>query len=135
MNFTTKSYLVTPNHKPYAKRRAIKSGGRITYILRARAASLAGDTLGAAMYTRWSKRGNDRATILRPGTFFYCQYCGKRMTADETVYSNTSKCTQEPEEILCRTCADTRGYEVFDSEKRSRSVNFSDDYHNGNYIQ
>lgn len=129
--------------KPYAIRRTYKSGGRIQDLLRARqwiidARNTSDETFRAdclAIARSLRDRRTHHVYIQRGRRFFYCQYCGCRMTTDQTVYSKTDKTTENPTEVLCRQCADDRNYPVFDYEARSTSTNFSRDYDNATYIQ
>lgn len=70
--------------------------------------------------------GRMRAYILRPGRFFYCQECGARLSADQTVLEVDDRklwvveADREPPFISCLPCARAAGLDVWTYERRIR---------------
>lgn len=141
-------YLVTRGHKPYAIRRARKSGGYTQDYRRARRyeqfaaeerAKPTPDTIYIedcyAVARNLRKPRPHHAFILRPGRFYYCMYCGSRMTATQSVMTKTERTTEEPREILCLPCAAARDYNVLTSEDYACSKDTRAAWKIAEYIQ
>lgn len=141
-------YLVTRGRKPYAIRRARKSGGYTQDYKRARSyeqfaaeenAKPTPDTVYIedchAVARNLRKPRPHHAFILRPGRFFYCMYCGARMTATQSVMTKTARTTEEPREILCILCAHDRGYKVLTTNDYARSADTSAAWQSADYLQ
>lgn len=141
-------YLVTRGRKPYAIRRARKSGGYTQDYKRARSyeqfaaeenAKPTPDTVYIedchAIVRNLRKPRPHHAYVIRPGRFFYCMYCGVRMTASQTVMTKTERTTEEPREVLCLSCAYLRGYNVLTTEDYARTAYINAAWKSADYIQ